>query len=90
MATVASVNTEVLTSLRLCGDEDRDVFAVNIDAPKQLSILTNHEPNWGYSDIYLYQLTASRWSTAAWTLISARPSRHWFKRMASITSRSSP
>ena len=55
MATAASVNTEVLTSLRLCGDDDRDVFAVNIDAPKQLSILTNHEPDWGYSDIYLYQ-----------------------------------
>ena len=49
-STATPVDAEVFTRLRLCDNDDFDVFAVELEALQTLTVLTTHEEGWGYTD----------------------------------------
>ena len=44
------VEPGVITRLRLCDDEDIDVFKIELEELQTLTVMTSHEEGWGYTD----------------------------------------
>lgn len=49
-----AVEPGVITWLRLCDNDDYDVFTVELEALQTLTVMTSHEEAWGYTDAIIY------------------------------------
>ena len=45
-----SVESGVITRLRLCDNNDLDIFTIELEALQTLTVMTSHEEGWGYTD----------------------------------------